>query len=209
MEKISHSLDYTGTVSVVENKAALKHVMNITSPQYNGEDIEIDEHQVQFIRELAPGLRSQLGNMLYMNPAILKSGLWGGTLNLNWPLLTPKNSAKDLRFRGLKTVDGVKYYEFEYMPRQSGNNGDLRISIYLDPQTMRHVRTLYRFCFSQQGNDKNYRLDEQFEDFVTSDGLTLPSRWKISWLLEESNSPREYLWNIKIHKLQNGAGMQP
>jgi hypothetical protein len=116
MEKISHSLDYTGTVSVVENKAALKHVMNITSPQYNGEDIEIDEHQVQFIRELAPGLRSQLGNMLYMNPAILKSGLWGGTLNLNWPLLTPKNSAKDLRFRGLKTVDGVKYYEFEYMP---------------------------------------------------------------------------------------------
>jgi hypothetical protein len=28
-------------------------------------------------------------------------------------------------------------------------------------------------------------------------------------LLEESNSPREYLWNIKIHKLQNGAGMQP
>jgi hypothetical protein len=74
---------------------------------------------------------------------------------------------------------------------------------------MRHVRTLYRFRFSQQGNDKNYRLDEQFEDFVSSDGLTLPSRWKISWLLEESNSPREYLWNIKIHKLQNGAGMQP
>jgi len=46
-ERITHSIDYNGTVTVVEDRSTFKHFMDVKAPQYSGEDLEMDEHKGQ------------------------------------------------------------------------------------------------------------------------------------------------------------------
>lgn len=51
-----------------------------------------------------------------------------------------------LSFEGLKKVDGQELYDLRYRPHKSS---DLEIHLYFDPQTYRHVETVYSYSVSQ------------------------------------------------------------
>jgi hypothetical protein len=87
-----------------------------------------------------PRVWSQLGQFIMVNNEILTEGLWGGTLSTGWAVSRrPENRAK-LQDRGLKKVEGRELRRVEYLPRKSS---DLDIQLYFEPDTFRHVMTIY------------------------------------------------------------------
>jgi hypothetical protein len=72
----------------------------------------------------------------------------------------------------------------DYLPKK---HSDLEIQLYFEPDTLRHVMTVYLLTISPQmahseidtarQQESRYRLEERFADFKSVDDLTLPGRW--------------------------------
>jgi hypothetical protein len=100
---------------------------------YNGKDVSMGY--------INPGQRSPLADFLYRHNGIMKEGLLGGIFSAGWPLLNLQEKQVDLTYRET-TIDGRRLHEIEYRPKQSLR--DMKIKLYFDLETYRHVRTEYR-----------------------------------------------------------------
>ncbi len=87
--------------------------------------------------------RSRLGNFLFLQEEVLREGLFGGVLSTAWPLLNTQIRTRSLKYEGLKKVDGQQLYDISYIPKKRFESGDLSIHLYFDPETYRHVLTVY------------------------------------------------------------------
>ncbi len=132
----------------------------------------------------------------------VREGLLGGVLNARWPLLDLEARGGKVGYDGTKKLDGRELHRLRYRAKRGQN--DLDIVIYLEPETWRHLATVYtasraqdftgNMAASSQQADVYYRLEERFSDFKPQDGQTLPSRWKLSY--EMSGGPgRTGTWN--------------
>jgi hypothetical protein len=93
-----------------------------------------------------------------------------------------------LEDHGLKTIDGRNLRRVDYLPKKSS---DLQIELYFEPETSRHVMTVYSYhvlatggggpTASAKQQERYYRLEERFTDFRTVDGVTLPGQWRIQY----------------------------
>jgi hypothetical protein len=157
----------------------------------------------------ASGTRSVLGSVLYHYPDALREGLLGGSMCTSWAFLDPKVRDAKLRYNGLKKVDGRELHELSYSPR---NGTGMTIRLFFDPETFRHVKTKYLMVVPAGASDAaavhtedvRYMIDEDFADFQTADGLTLPSLWTIH-VEVQPNKTSVLEWRIKMDKLQNNA----
>jgi serine/threonine protein kinase/tetratricopeptide (TPR) repeat protein len=132
---------------------------------------------------------------VFVQDAIIREGLLGGLLTTAWPLLNLDERKAKVSFDGLKKMDGQDLYLLHYHPHKST---DLEINLYFDPQTFRHVKTIFSYSVSQGltlGGDRatarqqetRYRLTEKFSDFKTVDGVTLPTHDNIQFSQELQN----------------------
>jgi hypothetical protein len=151
--------------------------------------------------------RSRLGNFLFLQDEILREGLFGGVLSTSWPLLNTQNTSPDLKYMGMKKIDGQQLYEISYIPRKRSESGDLSIRLYFDPQTYRHVLTVYAVTMLH-GNktlsdpdQTTVIVEERFGDFQPVDGLTLPRHWTIRYRVEPQTSTQEYEWNVVLTQI--------
>jgi hypothetical protein len=156
---------------------------------------------------LKPGMRSPLINFILSYDSIIRQGLLGGTLSAGWPLrnLTEKNPK--LEYGGLKKVEGRQLHELRYSPRKGG---DLKINLYFDPETFRHVRTEYRKSVSTQtgGVDSSkagtgetrYQMVEEFGDFKKEGNLTLPHDYTLTLKIESPGQTLSMQWAAKLVK---------
>ncbi len=173
-----------------------------------GEQWLFDGKQAQ-VAFTASGTRSVLGSVLYHYPDALREGLLGGTMCTSWSLLDPKLRDARLKYSGMKKVAGRELHELTYSPR-SGSG--MQIRLFFEPETFRHVRTSYSIEISpgagtdvmQHGEEVRYMIDEDFADFRTTDGLTLPASWTIH-LEVRPNKTNVLEWRIRMDKLQNNA----
>lgn len=134
-----------------------------------------------------PGRWTEFGDFVRTHNQILTEGLWGGTLSTAWALAHLDERRAKLEDRGIKKVDGVELRRVDYIPRK--NSDDLEIQLYFEPDSYRHVMTVYTMTITApQGFDANasgaernkvYRLEERFGDFKTIDNVSLPTHWKI------------------------------
>ena len=100
---------------------------------YNGKDVSVGY--------ISPGQKSPLADFLFRYNGIMKEGLLGGVFSTGWPLLNLKDKPVTLAYREA-TIDGRRLHEIEYHPKQGF--GDMKIKLYFDLETYRHVRTEYR-----------------------------------------------------------------
>ena len=100
---------------------------------YNGKDVSVGH--------ISPGQKSPLADFLFRYNGIMKEGLLGGVFSTAWPLLNLKDKPVTLTYREA-TIDGRRLHEIDYHPKQS--LGDMKIKLYFDMETYRHVRTEYR-----------------------------------------------------------------
>lgn len=100
---------------------------------YDGKDVTVGH--------IRPGVKSPIADFVFRFHKIMKEGLVGGVYSTAWPLLNIKDKASDLKCRKTK-IENRELYELEYRP--SDPIGYMKIKMYFDPATFRHVRTEYK-----------------------------------------------------------------
>lgn len=205
-EIIQHSLRMEGAATLLSQGRKHRCEFQFRSPQYPGEQFVFDGSK-GMVAMVDQTNRSRLGNFLFLQDEVLREGLFGGVLSTAWPLLNTQNTNPDLKYVGLKKVDGQQLYELSYIPRKRSESGDLQIHLYFDPQTYRHVLTVYAVTMLH-GNktlsdpdQTTVIVEERFGDFEAADGLTLPRHWTIRYRVEPQTSTQEYEWDVALTQI--------
>jgi hypothetical protein len=176
-----------GKEMLVSEGDKLVSLFDLPNHHYPGERFVSNGKKV-YVAETAASVHSALGEFVMVHNEILTEGLWGGTLSTAWALAHIDERRAKLEDRGLKKVDGRDLHRVDYLPKKPT---DLQIELYFEPDTFRHVMTVYSaetspsMSHSRSDNlrqgEKHYRLEERFADFKTLDNLSLPSRWTIQF----------------------------
>jgi hypothetical protein len=185
--------------------------MNFTSNDYPQDRFGFDGKSVK-VRRSTPTTRSLIGDFLNNNPAILRSGLLGGTLSAGWPLLDLKLHGGKVKFQGTKTISGKEFLVLSYEPKGAS---DLTIKLFFEPGTFRHTRSEYTLVTAAaQGHTidssagqsgTTFRLIEEFSNFAKMGGLTMPSSYKITYsrssaagTVTAGGGNRDAEWTFKV-----------
>ncbi|HSR54572.1 MAG TPA: hypothetical protein VLV83_27410 [Acidobacteriota bacterium] len=158
-----------------------------------------------------PGERLPLAEFMHVYPAVLREGLWGGVLNASYPFYKSEYGAK-LKYAGLKKEEGRKLHRIDYRPDKP--YGGLRYQLYFEPDTMRHVLTVYEltqaaplgedeFSSARQRNTR-HRLEEHFADFKDESGRMLPHLWTVRYYYESTNLTLAWEWKHQLNLFQTG-----
>lgn len=191
-----------GVMASEGNKFVL--VMTFPIPIYPMDKMAFDGKSVR-VGFSRPGVRSGLGEFLEGCPEILREGLLGGVLNTGWALIDPASRGAKLSSEGIKKIDGREVYVLSYNPKKGGNT---KIRLYFDKESFRHVRTEYsRIMSAQMGAtpeasarqlENTETLTEDFLDFKTENGLTLPKTYKFKMFVEKGKATREYFYSMTV-----------
>lgn len=154
---------------------------------------------------VSAGTRSPLGAFVADHNKLLSDGLLTGSISSAWFLLDSRDLQETLNLAGKKKIQGREHYVLDYFPKNA--SAEFTIKLLFDAQTFQHSRTEYRHViapkqatFGQLGLEGGVKLTliEDFEDFKTVDGLTLPHSYKIQYLSDSSSGTYEYNWGVKI-----------
>jgi hypothetical protein len=178
---------------------------------YRGENFLYNGKKVSIGFSNSDQTRSGLADLIYSQDAILKEGLWGGALSTGWALLDVAGRQPRLSYDGLKKADGRELHRLTYLPR---TGTDLKIQLYFEPITFRHVITTYSFELannvgktildSPKLKADRTTLEERFADFSTDEGVTLPAHWSIEYTRELPDGTTTVLnWDLKEEIRQN------
>jgi hypothetical protein len=156
-----------------------------------------------------PGARSGLGSFLMLHDIIFKQGLMCGTLTTAWPLLDMESHHAQLEYAGTKKLNDELLYELKYLPR---GNSDLKVTLFFERETFRHVRTEYERTVSApmgkveytniQEREARYKMVEEFSLFKLEGELTLPHIYKIKVSIDTVNGTYVAEWTIKLTQFE-------
>jgi hypothetical protein len=190
-----------GRQALVSEGDKLVSMFQLPNHSYPGERFVSDGKKI-FVAETEASVHSALGEFVIGHSEILTEGLWGGTLSTGWALAHWGERRAKLEDRGLKKVDGRELHRVDYVPRKAS---DLQIELYFEPDTFRHVMTVYScttaplMSHNRAENGRqlelHYRLEERFADFKSIDNLSLPSRWTIQFSADRPGGLTGYSGN--------------
>jgi len=190
--------------------------MQFNHPNYTAEQVSCDDEQV-YVGNIQPGVRSQLGQFLYQYDDLVEEGLFGGVLSTAWPLLDLEGRNPKLDYRELKKVSGRELLELRYRIRKGG--GDVNIRLYFDPETFRHMATIYKLRLaapmgrtseeSARQSDTRYTLEEWFSDFRSLDDLDLPAQWTIRLTVETGFGNFMGKWDMTFPQIAHNPSIDP
>jgi hypothetical protein len=171
----------------------LVSLLKLPNPSYHGERF-VSDGKKTLIADVRPGVYSRLGQFVMVHNEILTEGLWGGTLSTGWAMGHLDERNAKLQDRGLKKVDGRELHRVDYSPKK---HSDLEIQLYFEPDTFRHVMTVYLLTITPsmghnevataRQQETRYRLVERFSDFKSIEDLNLPELWSIQFTSEVPN----------------------
>ena len=175
--------------------------------------------------QFRPGSRTCLAQFFVGHENIFKEGLVGGTLSESWPLLNLEEKNPKLEYGGLKKIGGKELHVLKYNPRKGS---DVKITLFFEPETFRHVRTEYsRVIYAteqrriaggggampsaQSQAASNARIDayEEFLDFKEEAGLNLPHTYKFHLSVQSEIRPALIDWTFNLNEFQFNAPLDP
>ncbi len=202
--------EWAGKATILSDGRMMRIGMNFPTSTYLADQAAFDGSKVT-VAQYRPGERSNFSGFLSQFDVLLKEGLLGGTSTTAWALLDVPGRGARLDYRGLKKVEGQQLHEVRYGARKGA--GNLQILLYFEPETFRHVYSRYQVTQapsmlgitnpqqSSQQKDTIYTLVEQFGDFKTVDGLTLPHSYKFLMNIEGQGGTILYEWNIAAEQV--------
>jgi hypothetical protein len=199
-----------GTAGMVSEGRKQRFVMRFQQ-NYRGENFLYNGDKTSIGFSTSDQTRSGLASLIYSQDAILKEGLFGGALSTGWALLDVPGRHPKLTYDGLKRADGRELYRLTYQPRKGT---DLKIQLFFEPETSRHVMTTYLL---EVGNNvgktilesptlkaDRTTLEERFDQFTTAEGVTLPTHWTFQYTRElPSGATTVTNWDVKEEIQQN------
>ena len=169
-----------GDAAVVSQGSQIAIIMKFGDINYPGEYFAFDGKDIT-IGNIQLGLKSPIAEFFFQYNKMMKQGIVGGVLSNAWPLLNIQDHKK-VRMKTRKTkVEKVELYELEYQPADWF--GDMKIRMYFEPDSFRHVRTEYKVRTGSTG-DLYYTLVEKFEDFKEAGEFTLPHRYVLHYMVD-------------------------
>lgn len=178
------------------------------STNYPGEQFAYDGNNTE-VAYMRPGERSPLASFLDLYKDLMKEGLLGGTLTSAWPLLQVQERQPKLKL-GTRKIEGRELYELEYRPKKG--LGEMKIKMYFDPETYRHLRTEYnlrRRASRSTSMDFVYTLVEQFDNFSEVDGMMLPHTYSMDFSIDGEGSAFLAQWTINPEKWVHNTQIEP
>ncbi|MBZ5615023.1 MAG: hypothetical protein LAO23_13515 [Acidobacteriia bacterium] len=228
-------VQYDGKAVMVSGGNKLHMLLKINAPQYTGERFIRDGDKTSVEATYANKTRSELGTLLQADDTPIREGLIGGVLNTAWPLFDLGSHKGKIQYQGLKRIDGTDLHVVRYQP---GKNTGFEITLYFDPQTLRHVRTVYledratgittspfrdtvappsrRNPERLNGPDARsarlgptwWRIEEQFGNFMTIDGLTLPTHYDLRFQRQlPSRSIQTIEWDVTTTRVLSNVSV--
>jgi hypothetical protein len=196
---------------LVSSGPKVSYTMKFPNSEYPIEQMGFDGAKAES-GFLPAGGRTPLSLFLNQQNLPLKEGLFGGVLSVAWPLGRIEQSQPRLEYRGLKKLDGKETYSLGYKARKGGS--DLKIAMYFDPATFRHIRTEYKFEIGARlgeggANDSTrvqesyYTLIEDFDDFRAVDGLTLPHKYRLQLSVNTSGGSLLRDWSLAVEQISH------
>ena len=182
--------------------------MKFSSQAYPAESFtfESGKGDVAFV---LPGKRSGLGNFVSTNDVILREGLLGGVLNAGWPLFALAERGAKVSYDGLKALEGRELHRLRYRAKKGQDTLD--ILLYFDPDTFRHVASVYKTSQSQQLGttmessssqpDVYLQVQETFGDFKSGRGVTLPTSWTIRYEMQ-AKVTQHWKYDLTVETLE-------
>lgn len=177
------------------------------------------------VSQFRPGSRTCLGQFFLDHSDVFKEGLAGGTLSEAWPLLNVADRNPKLEYAGLKKVGDKELHALKYNPRKGS---DLKIVLYFEPETFRHVRTDYsRVIYpseqrligggggqlpaatSQQASNARIEAYEYFSDFKEEAGLNVPHTYKFHLSIQSEIKPAIVDWTFDLKDFAFNAQIDP
>jgi hypothetical protein len=191
------------------------YLFKINAGTYRGEQFICDGDKISVAGTYSDKTRSEFGNFVLTQDIVLRENLLGGVWSVGWPLLDLEGRKAKIHAEGMKKIDGKELLVLRYQPSK---NTDLDIFLYFDPQTYRHMMTVYKMepSTSVAGGEtamagkstRRYRIDERFSDFQTADGLTLPTHYDIRYTLEtESGFTKSVEWEVRATSIMNNISI--
>lgn len=203
-----------GQVVMASHDAANLINMNFDVAAYPHEAMRYDGKKLT-VSQLRPGTRTCLANFFLTHEVMFKEGLVGGVLSESWALLNVQERNPKLEYSGLKKVGDKELHVLKYNPRKGS---DLKITLYFDPASFRHVRTDYSRTIyateqrriapggpdlppasNQQASAARIEAREEFEDFKEEAGLNLPHTYKFHLSIQSETRPAlvDWVFNLK------------
>ena len=197
--------------------SASNYLFKINTASYHGEQFICDGTKTFVATTWSDKTRSEFGDFVLAQDILLKDNLLGGVWSSAWPLLDTGGRRPKLHFEGTKKIDGQELLALRYQPRKST---DLDIVLYFDPQTYRHVVTLYTVepprgleggeTAQAMHQQKRYRAEERFSEFQPVDGLTLPTHYDLRFTLEtETGQTKTIEWEVRALAINNNMSVDP
>lgn len=162
---------------------------------YDGEDVSIGRPN---------GRRTPLGDFLKAQSGILKEGLLGGSLSSAWALLNFDSRKPKIEYDGTEKINERQFYKLKYYPRKGG---DVKITLYFEADTFRHVLSKYEYNISPRlgtittnasQKPSYYTMTEQFSDFSKVEKLTLPRTYSINVTIQTEAGSESLDWIMKF-----------
>ncbi len=174
-------------------------IMKFKTLGYYGEYLAFDGNGVT-IGNCDDLTRSRFGHFFSQVDGVMKEGLLGGTLSVAWPLLDVPGRQPKLKYQKRK-IEGRQLHELIYNPKSIWGTEFLRIRLFFEPESFRHVMTEYKFW--RGDTPDSVVLKEIFEDFREVDGLMLPHRYRIHF------SSTNFIghWTIEARHWRHNAPM--
>jgi hypothetical protein len=129
----------------------------------------------------------------------VRAGLLGGTLNPDWPLVSPGTESGKTAFRGRESIAGHP----EAIAVEQKFGALEKAILYFDPESGRHLATRYRKSSRVTVRTRMYEnWIEEFSVFEPFDGLFLPRIWKITHEMPRSRPQ----WILRLIKVVHSDG---
>ncbi|HKR12534.1 MAG TPA: hypothetical protein VJT15_10780 [Pyrinomonadaceae bacterium] len=212
-----------GQVTMASHDAANLINMSFDMAAYPHEAMRYDGKKLT-VSQLRPGTRTCLANFFLNHEVMFKEGLVGGVLSESWPLLNVQERNPKLEYGGLKKAGDKEVHVLKYNPRKGS---DLKITLYFDAASFRHVRTDYSRTIyateqrriapggpnlppatNQQASAARIEAREEFADFKEEAGLNLPHTYKFYLSIQSETRPAivDWVFSLKEYAFTSPAG---
>lgn len=189
--------------------------MSFDSPAYPGDSLRFDGKKFT-ASQFRPGSRTSLAQFFVLYDVLFKEGLVGGVLSESWPLLNLQQKDPKLEYAGLKKIGDKQLHVLRYTPRKGS---DLKITLFFDSETFRHVRTEYHQVIyateqrrittggSTDARSTNAEINayEEFSDFKPEGGLNLPHTYKFQLSIQSETRPQLVDWVFNLNEFAFNA----
>lgn len=176
------------------------------------------------------GRRSPLGTFLTAYDKTVKSRIFGGSVFSTWRFGSVDNLAGKTETEGKKKVGDHEAWVIKFSPTDGLSTGS-SIKLYFDAETFSHLRTVYRQKETERGfheirgraagtgqvpgaweqdmASNGSTLTEDFDDYRTENGLTLPYRYTLLLNIDGVRGTSEFRWTFEFSEYRQMKEFPP